>query len=413
MNYKKIGKLKIFILSSALLLVAFSCHQSVAVVNGGLDQEISDLNLKIQNQKQQLESLRARQQQYQVQIEAKRRDRVSLSNQLSILEDKLAQAQLDIDGVNLEIDKTNLEIKKIEVDSDNLDEQIETQKQHIANLLRTMYKQDQASTLEILLLNNSLTEFLNQAKYLQDTNKEIGRSVEDLKRAKDQLEQNKISLDQKNSELLSLKKQLQDKKDNLAYEQDNKNNLLLETKSSEQQFQALLQQAKKEQQQTEAEIASAEQLIRQKMSEKDRERLNHGNNTIIWPVPSQYIVTKFHDPDYPYRKIIGEHSGLDIRAKQGTTIVAAADGYVAKVKFDGTKNYAYIMIIHGNGLATVYGHVSAVYVIADQYVTQGQPIGRTGATPGTIGAGPFTTGPHLHFEVRLNGLPVDPEVYLP
>ncbi len=413
MNYKKIGKLKIFILSSAVLLVALSCHQSVALVSGGLDQEINDLNLKIQNQKQQLESLRARQQQYQVQIEAKRRDRVSLSNQLSILEDKLAQAQLDIDGVNLEIDKTNLEIKKIEVDSDNLDEQIETQKQHIANLLRTMYKQDQASTLEILLLNNSLTEFLNQAKYLQDTNKEIGRSVEDLKRAKDQLEQNKIVLDQKNSELLSLKKQLQDKKDNLAYEQDNKNNLLLETKSSEQQFQALLQQAKKEQQQTEAEIASAEQLIRQKMSEKDRERLNHGNNTIIWPVPSQYIVTKFHDPDYPYRKIIGEHSGLDIRAKQGTTIVAAADGYVAKVKFDGTKNYAYIMIIHGNGLATVYGHVSAVYVIADQYVTQGQPIGRTGATPGTIGAGPFTTGPHLHFEVRLNGLPVDPEVYLP
>ena len=123
-------------------------------------------------------------------------------------------------------------------------------------------------------------------------------------------------------------------------------------------------------------------------------------------------MTTFHDPDYPYRNILGEHPGWDIRAKQGTTITAAADGYVAKTTFNGSKNYAYIMLIHGNGLATVYGHVSASYVVQDQYVTQGQPIGRTGAMPGSAGAGPFTTGPHLHFEVRLNGIPVDPAGYL-
>jgi len=71
------------------------------------------------------------------------------------------------------------------------------------------------------------------------------------------------------------------------------------------------------------------------------------------------------------------------------------------------------MIIHGNGLSTVYGHVSAVYVKTDEYVVQGQAIGRTGGTPGTPGSGPWTTGPHLHFEVRSNGLPVNPESYLP
>lgn len=408
---------KQFFIKISLLLAVFAglifISASAFSQYGSVDDEITDLNLKIQNQKKQLESIQQRQQEYQAQIDLKQKDRVNLSNQLSILENRLAKAQLDIESVNVEIDKTGLEIQKIGLDSDNLDQSIEKQKTHIANLLRSMYKQDQVSTLEMLLLNNSLSDFLNQAQYLADTNKEIGESLEGLKADKDRLEQNKAVLDEKNTELASLKTKLEVKKEDLSYEQDNKNYILEETKSSEKEYQNLLQQAKREQQQAEAEIASAEQLIRQKMSQKDKTKLNEGNNTIAWPVPKNVIVTSFHDPDYPYRNIIGEHPAVDIRAKQGTTLLAAADGYVAKVKFDGNKNYAYIMIIHGNGLATVYGHVSAVYVMTDQYVTQGQAIGRTGGTPGGIGTGPFSTGPHLHFEVRLNGLPVNPENYLP
>lgn len=377
------------------------------------DAEIDELNQKIQNQKKQIDNLKAKQQEYQAQIEAKRSDRITLSNQLSLLENHLVKSQMDIEGTNLEIDKTNLEIQKIEIDSANLDEKIEEQKIHITSLLRLVYKQDQVSTLEMLLLNDSLAEFLNQAKYLEDTNKEIGESVEDLRLDKERLEKNKLVLSEKDNELLALKSKLEEKKDNLLYEQENKAFILEETRSSEKEYQSLLLQAKREQDQAMADIANAERLIRKKMSEKDQQKLNNGNNTIGWPVPKNVIVAQFHDTDYPYRNIIGEHSAVDIRAKQGTTIVAAADGYVAKVKFDGTKSYSYIMIIHGNGLATVYGHVSASYVLTDQYVTQGQAIGRSGGMPGGTGSGPFTTGPHLHFEVRKDGLPVNPENYLP
>lgn len=408
-----IFKSLLLILLLAVLAVSPRVALRVSGQSASIDEEINALNLKIQNQKNQLEDIQKRQQEYQKQIQAKQKERVSLSGQLAIIENRLAQASLDIDSVNLEIDKTGLEIHKIELDSVNLDEQIARQKDHIASLLRTMYKQDQVSTLEMLLLNNSLADFLNQIKYLADANKEIGQSVGDLQRAKDELDQNKISLGQKNDDLVNLKKELGDKKDNLSYEQENKGNLLVETKSSEQQYQSLLQQGKREMQQAEAEIESATRLIQQKLSQKDQNRLDNSNSAMAWPVPSRIVMASFHDPDYPYRNIIGEHSAIDIRAKQGTTITAAADGYVAKVKFDGTKNYAYIMLIHNNGLATVYGHVSAVYVMADQYVTQGQPIGRSGAMPGGIGSGPFTTGPHLHFEVRLNGLPVNPLGYLP
>lgn len=406
-------KMKTKIISALALAIIFSLTFSQVLFADDIDQEIDGLNLQIQNQKQALESIRAKQQEYQRNIEAKIKDRISLSNQLSILENRMAKAELDIETTNIEIDKVSLEIRKLELDNENLDKKIEDKKQHIANLLKLAYKQDQISTLEMLLMNESLSDFLNSARYLSDANKEISDSVDDLQLDKEELEKSRLSLEKKSTELSALKTKLEDNKENLAYEQENKNYILEETRSSEKQYQALLQQAKREQQQAEAEIANAEQLIRKKMSEKERDKLNSGNNTISWPVPKNVITSGFHDSSYPYKNIIGEHPAVDIRAKQGTTITAAADGYVAKVKFDGNSNYAYIMIIHGDGLSTVYGHVSSVFITADQYVSKGQAIGKTGGTPGTIGSGRFSSGPHLHFEVRLNGLPVDPEKYLP
>lgn len=396
-----------------LAVFAFSKSSFVSGQNGSIDDEIIELNNKIQNQKKQMDSLVDKQKVYSDLIKQKQQDKNSLENQLSILENRLAKAVLDIDSTTLNIDKTNLEIKKIELDTENVNNEIEIEKQHMSSLLRLIYRQDQISTMEMLLLNDSLAEFLSQAKYLENTNSKIKESLQLLKDKKDLLDQNKNVLDSKNKELVVLKEDLQRKKDDLSYEQESKGIILEETKSSEAEFQSLLARAKKEQLQAEAEVASIEKLIRQKMAAKDKVKLESGSSDIAWPVKKNTVTTGFHDADYPYRKIIGEHPAIDIRAAQGSTLRTAADGYVARVKFDGTNSYAYIMIIHNDGLSTVYGHVSAVSVTAEQYVRQGDIIGRTGGYPRTAGAGAFTTGPHLHFEVRKNGIPVNPLNYLP
>lgn len=107
------------------------------------------------------------------------------------------------------------------------------------------------------------------------------------------------------------------------------------------------------------------------------------------------------------------HYGMDIVVGQGTTVGSAADGVVFLVREGGAKGYTYILIGHRNGYATLYGHISQTLVKAGQEVTAGQTIGLSGGKPGTDGAGPMTTGPHLHFEVIQSGVNIDPKTMLP
>ena len=98
------------------------------------------------------------------------------------------------------------------------------------------------------------------------------------------------------------------------------------------------------------------------------------------------------------------HPGIDIGAEMGAPIHAAASGRVILAGYSG--GYGNLIVIdHGNGLATAYAHQSRLGASVGQEVSQGDVIGYVGSTG-------FSTGPHLHFEVRVNGLPVDPMGYL-
>jgi murein DD-endopeptidase MepM/ murein hydrolase activator NlpD len=394
------------------LLVTFIVRPNFVIGENqeSTNTEVKALNNEIQKKKNQLDNIKEEQEKYSNKIKNTQKEQASLSNQMYILDNRILKSELDIQETNIEIERVNLEIKKTNLEIDDKNLQIENEREHIGNILKLMYKQKRANTLEILLLNDSLTDFLNQIKYLEDVNDEVSESLTDLEKNKTQLEKSIKNLNEKNNELISLKKDLENKKLTLESEQKSKEYIMDEVVNSEKKYQTLLQAAKDEQAQAAADITNLEKKVRSRMANLSGKKLEFNDNGIIWPVPKNIITTYFHDPEYPFRYLF-EHPAVDIRAGQGTPLKAAASGYVARAK-DAGLGYSYIMIVHGDGLSTVYGHVSKIYVQEDEYVVQGQTIGLSGGAPGTVGAGRLTTGSHLHFEVRLNGIPVNPLEYL-
>jgi murein DD-endopeptidase MepM/ murein hydrolase activator NlpD len=401
----------ILIISTCFVINPVFSNSNLAQTNA----EIKVLNNELKDKKKEIEEIKKQQEEYSKLIKKQQESKVTLKSQLSILENRILKSGLDIKETEIAIEQINLEVRKLNLDIAATDKKIESGKKHLANLLKLVYKQDQVSTLEALLLNSSLADFLNQAKYLEDTNEEIANSLDGLKRDKKNLEHNQELKLEISKELLAKKNDLKKKKDALEYEKNNKENILAQTASKEKEFQSFLSKAKAEQTSATNEILSLERTVREKISLLENSEINKLklDSDFAWPVTKNYITATFHDPTYPFRKIIGEHSGIDIRAAQGSALRTTAFGYVAKVKYDGSGRYAYIMIIHGDGFSSVYGHISKVSVKEDEYVLQGQVIGATGGMPGTPGSGYFSTGPHLHFEIRKDGIPVNPLNYLP
>ncbi len=127
------------------------------------------------------------------------------------------------------------------------------------------------------------------------------------------------------------------------------------------------------------------------------------NRPTLWPV-NGHLYSYFGKREDPFTGIGAFHAGVDIRAPKGEPVLAAGDGVVARAEWSGA--YGRLVVIdHGAGISTYYGHLSRIDVIAGQEVRRGQVIGAVGSTG-------RTTGVHLHYEVRQGGNPVNPYIFL-
>lgn len=407
----------------ALSLLTLGAAVSIAMLRPVFAQATEDQNTTSQNEYQQLnqqidekklkiEELNAKIKQYEDSLEVKRQESLTLQGQVSLIDGQIEQTQADVERIDTEIESTSLEIEKLSLDIAEREKEAKVMQGRLAEYLRLLNKYDQRSSVNLVLTAGSFSDFFDTIQYSQNIESEISDGLRDVKSAKDALEENYRSQQSKKDELKTLQDKLGESVGDLKSQQTYKTDLLDQTKQSQETFEELLAQAQLEQKQADAEIFSIERQAREKLQELGDKALLDSIATLSWPVKSSKgISAYFHDPTYLFRKYF-EHPAVDIRVSQGSPVYAAADGYVSRAK-NGGLGYSYIMIIHNDELSSVYGHVSRIDVSEEQFVRRGDQIGLSGGMPGTAGAGRLTTGPHLHFEVRQNGIPVNPLDYLP
>lgn len=369
--------------------------------------EITELQSEIQNRKAQIESINQRLEDYKKKIAEYSKLASSLQNDIAILENETAMTELDIAATQNSIEEENLHLSILDANIEEADLKLATDKDLLADLLFAINKQDkQGGTFEMVIGARNFTEIFSAASQLQSVNSELRKTLVATQQTRDTLEGKKAEREQRLASLSSLQLDLETKIDKLEANVSAKEVLNTETRESELEYRVLISELRQEQQGITQRINAIQQDIEDKLAASDE---SGDVTTISWPVMGR-ITTTFHDPTYPFRYLF-EHGGLDIAVPQGTPVEAAAPGYVAWAQ-TGRQYGNYVMIIHANGMATLYAHMSRIDVAVDQYVTRGQIIGLSGGRPGTQGAG-FSTGPHVHFELRKNGIPVDPMPYLP
>ena len=353
-------------------------------------------------------------------------DADSLRDQLSSLEEQKAAVQETIaeltkqaddvqatrDALQKEIDLTKQEIATVEQYIARLQDQIDvktteleaaeealTQKEEeFAQTVRTTYEQGEISYLEVLLNSSSFSDLLSRMEIvtsLMDYNQQV---VEEYTAAKEDIEQ-------KRDDLQNTQDEQKDYQENLNYKVDD----LAASEAEQAALQESIEAYKAESEAEYDRISSEMQDVSNQIAELSRQAAANGSvpmgdGTLIWPTPSCTVTNSAYG--YRVHPIYGTvkfHAGEDIPAGYGAEILAAASGTVVTAGWvSGYGNYT--VIDHGGGLMTAYGHQSSFAVSVGDVVTQGQVIGYVGSTGNS-------TGPHLHFEVYVNGATVDPKSY--
>lgn len=382
-----------------LLLGALLFSSSFAFAE---NEDISVLNEAIEQKKTSIEQINRQINQYEQKIDEMQSWQASLETELTLLQNRIAKTRLELTKTDEEIELANAEIQQLEQELSALQAKLEEQRQLIAHLLQKIQVADNDLPLQVIFGTESIAELFNQVAYLETVSTELKQSVEDVKQTQSIVAQKQTDQIARKEQLVALQIALQNDEQQLGEEVGAEQALLQASAASESEFQYLLSQIKAEQSFVESQIRELQTQVESKLNANDA----IGDSSILsWPIdPSaRGISAYYHDPSYPFRHLF-EHSGLDLPASIGTPVRAAASGYVAWAK-TGRLYGNYVMIIHTNGLATLYAHLSRMDVVADQFITRGQTIGAVGSTG-------LSTGPHVHFEVRKDGIPVNPLDYL-
>ncbi|MBR3786537.1 MAG: peptidoglycan DD-metalloendopeptidase family protein [Firmicutes bacterium] len=324
----------------------------------------------------------------QAEVEAEQEE---VSNELSEVSEKVEAAQAEVDAIQSSIEVKEGEISAAASEIEQLKVDMQEREEGLNERLRAMYKNGSVGYLDVLLGSNSISEFLNNIEMIQ----RIFKNDQDTLKT---LEEQHGILEEKQAVLEEEKAALSQQKEKQAAKQ-------AELEESKGELQAQLDALNAEADRISAEIQARQEALAQQQAQNGTSGGgNYSGGVMMWPCDSTYITSEFGYRIHPITGIWTGHTGIDIGCSMYAPIYAAESGTVILAEWYGGYGNA-VVIDHGGGITTLYGHNEELYVSVGQKVSRGETIAGAGSTG-------WSTGPHLHFEVREGGNYVDPMGYL-
>ncbi len=434
---KKLNKIISLLMSTAFIFVSFMSYapKAQAKTLSDLRDEYSDIEDKVSESEQKVKELESQQADQSkivsalnIQLQKLNQERENITAQKDLITD-------DIDATEAKISSLNAEIAKLDAEITAKDQEIKDTVELFCDRMRANYMAGETSVLEIFTSSSDMSSFLNRLEMFkrvtesdQDLVNKLNKEIASIEKMQEELETKKAALQKEKTELEAKRSDLQSTEDTLTA---NQNVIKQKTEEVEAKLSALNAQTKElkvsideynsEMSRLDEEIKAAIRKSNQSSggSSNSSSGSNAGsmdsnvsNSGWAWPLPysgvylSSYYGYRYHPIDGDWRY----HSGIDISMSgaYGKNIIATRAGTVILSSLEsesGTGYGNYIIIDHGDGYTSLYGHCSELLVSEGQTVSQGQIIAKVGSTG-------WSTGPHLHFEVRYNGSTVDPLDYV-
>ena len=399
----------------SLCLFALVAGLVLGVPRSAFADTASDIQAQIDSNKQQLDALNAEIAAYQQQLNALGTKKNTLQSTISSLALSQKQLAAQIQATQNKIASANLKIRELSLSIGDKEASISADQDAIAKALRNVASDEQEPLITQLISSHSLGEAWQATDQAMQFNKALGRDISDLRTARADLTANREAVSAQKTELVSLQSDLTLQKRSVDASKAAQQQLLAQTKNQEANYQQLIAQKQAAEKAFEQELMDLQGQLNLIVHPNLLPRV--GSGVLSWPFTNTYMfnctqrknvfgnlfcITQYFG-NTPFSTANPQvynghgHNGVDISAPIGTPLYAALGGTVL-----GTGNtdlvrgcYSFgkwVMIVHGNGLSTLYAHLSSIDVTKGQQVSTGQMIGLSGMTG-------FATGPHLHFGV--------------
>lgn len=347
---------------------------------------IADLRYKQQQLENQIKEFRK-------QADALKGESKSIQQEIDALDNEIRALILETDSYELQKEEINMQIAESEQKITELTEEIDKNNEILEERLRVMYMNGTSGYMEVILNADNLIDALTRVDMIQLIVKSDVELLKSINEQKIQVEELKIGQETKRHELTAIINELNTKQNEVLIASRSKENYMAGLQNNIEEIQRQEAAMEEQSKQIEKDILAAQRAV------------EYAGGEMLWPVPGNYTITShFGGRADPITGVWSSHGGTDIRAPYGAPIVAANSGVVI---FAGW-HYSYgnyVIVDHGGGIATLYAHSSKLLVSAGQAVNRGDKIALVGSTG-------YSTGNHLHFEVRVNGVRKQPMDYL-